>query len=99
MRKSRAMAQSNAERQRAYRQRRLKDLNATGERINLVVSAAAKRKLERLATCYGVTKIAMLERVLADAERAVLDSLPMDRHDDYYDKRGPLRSNEHSAPG
>jgi hypothetical protein len=91
------MAQSNAERQRSYRQRRLKGLDANSERINLVVSATTKRKLERLAACYGVTKTGMLERVLADAERALLDFLPMDKHDHYYDKRGPLRSNEGDA--
>ena len=88
------MAQSNAERQRAYRQRRLKDLDADSERINLVVPAGTKRKLERLATCYDVTQTGMLERLLADAERALLDSLPMDQHDHYYDMSGPLRSNE-----
>jgi hypothetical protein len=49
------------ERQRAYRQRRLKDLDANSERINLVVSANTKRKLERLAACYGVTETGMLE--------------------------------------
>lgn len=92
------MAQSNAERQRAYRQRRLKDLDATGERINLIVSAGTKRKLERLAVCYGVTQTGMLERLLADAERALLDSLPMDRHDHYYDKRDPLHGNETPEP-
>jgi hypothetical protein len=41
-----------------------------------MVSLQAKRRLERLAACYGVTLRNMLERILADAERAVLDELP-----------------------
>jgi hypothetical protein len=87
------MGQSNAERQRAYRERHLKATDGQGERINIVVSLHAKRQLERLAHCYGVTQRAMLERVLADAERSLLDSLPAEAHGDYDDMRGPLCSN------
>jgi hypothetical protein len=67
------MAQSNAERQRAYRTRHLKDENGKGERLNILLDLHAKRALERLATCYGVTQKAILESILRQAENAALD--------------------------
>ena len=81
------MGKSNAQRQAAYRQRHLKAVDAGLERVNVLVSVHAKRRLERLAACYGVTQRTMLERLLADAERAALDALPVDQQDAYYDKR------------
>jgi hypothetical protein len=60
--------------------------------INMVLSLHAKRQLERLAACYGVTQRRFLERLLAEAERAALDRLPANAQDDYYEKRPtPLR--------
>ena len=88
------MGKSNAERQAAYRERHLRDPEGGRERLNLLVSIPAKRQLERLAHCYGVTQGAMLERLLAEAERAMLDSLSPDEQRDYLDKRRPLRSHE-----
>jgi hypothetical protein len=49
------MVTSNASRQSAYRKRHLQDEEGHCERINQVVSLHAKRALERLAKCYGVT--------------------------------------------
>ena len=66
------MALSGAERQAAYRERHLKDENGKGERLSLVIDMHAKRALERVAACYGVTQRAMLERLLAQAEEAAL---------------------------
>ena len=40
----------------------MKDENAQLERLSLLVDLQAKRALERLASCYGVTQRAMLER-------------------------------------
>lgn len=85
------MAQSNAARQRAYRTRHLKDENGKGERLNILLDLHAKRALERLATCYGVTQKAMLERLLKQAENTATNeaaTLP-NGHADYYD--GKLR--------
>lgn len=62
------MATSNAQRQAAYRAKHLSGLDNDGSRLNLIVSDGAKRALERLASCYGVTQRAMLEKVLIDAE-------------------------------
>jgi len=68
-------AQSNAARQAAYRQRHLYDVDGQGERINMVVTVQAKAQLERLARHYGVTQREVLARVLATAERMVVDGL------------------------
>jgi hypothetical protein len=89
------MARTTVERQAAYRQRHLKDLEGTLERLNMLVLLHAKRRLERLAACYGVTQRSLLERLLAEAERAALDRLPGDEHDAYYDRRSTsLHRNE-----
>lgn len=83
------MTKSNAERQAAYRARHLREEAGTGERLNLVIDLHAKRALERLASCYGVTQKAMLDRLLIDAEKATVDraaALP-DGAAKYYDGR------------
>jgi hypothetical protein len=71
------MPRTNAERQAAYRQRHLKEMNGMLERLNMMLSLHAKRQLERLAAGYGVTQRKLLERLLAEAERAALDTLPV----------------------
>lgn len=85
------MAQSSAERQRAYRTRHLKAEKGNGERLSVVVDIHAKRALERVARCYGVTQKAMLEKLLKQAERAAIKkaaAIP-GGDADYYD--GKLR--------
>lgn len=77
-------AQSNAARQAAYRQRHLHDVDGQGERINMVVTVQAKAQLERLARHYGVTQRELLARVLADAERKVVDELSRGDEKAYY---------------
>ena len=77
-------AQSNAARQAAYRQRHLHDVDGEGERINMVVTVQAKAQLERLARHYGVTQREVLARVLADAERKVVDKLNRAEENVYY---------------
>lgn len=79
------MAQSNAERQAAYRARHLKDVEGTGERINLLVDTTTKRALERMANRCAVTQRAMLQTLIADAERAMLDTLTPSEQASYYD--------------
>lgn len=85
------MVTSNAQRQAAYRARRRQDESAPSERLNLIIDLHAKRALERLAMCYGVTQKAMLQKLLLDAEHAAVDAavaLP-NGQSDYYD--GKLR--------
>lgn len=74
------MALSSAERQRAYRDRQ----REAGERLNIFVDVTAKRALERLARHHAVTQRAMLERLLADAEQDVVDSLGRRERSAYY---------------
>jgi hypothetical protein len=59
---------TNAERQAAYRQRHLQDADASGERLNVVVTVQAKAQLGRLARHWGISQRAALEKVLAEAE-------------------------------
>ena len=82
------MATSNAERQAAYRAKHLKSVDGQGERLNLVVGISAKRALERLASCYGVTQRAMIEKLLRDAERQAANAAAAVSGGDagYYDK-------------
>lgn len=80
---------TNAERQAAYRARHLASVDGQGERLNLIVGVQAKRALERLASCYGVTQRAMIEKLLQQAESAALDAaqnLPNGQAD-YYDSK------------
>ena len=77
---------ANAERQAAYRARHLHSPETVdAERLNTVVSISAKQALVRLARHYGVTQRAMLERLLADAENAVVDRLKGKAQSAYYD--------------
>ncbi len=64
------MGKSGAERQRAFRQRRIAD--GTDARLDMVVSASAAAALQRLARHHGTSQRAMLEQVLAQAEQAVV---------------------------
>lgn len=79
------MVRTNAERQRAYRQRHLKDLDGAAERLSTFVSVNAKRALERMAHHHSTTQRAILERTLAEAERTLVDALPPDEKSAYYD--------------
>ena len=81
---------TNAERQRLFRQRHLHDMDGQAERINTLVTLSAKRSLERLAACYGVTQRAMLERMIAEAENQVLAQLPHRQRSKYYDGKAQL---------
>ena len=57
----------NAQRQADYRARHLKDVNGKLDRVSVLVDFHAKRALERLACCYGVTQRAMLEHLVIQA--------------------------------
>ncbi len=85
------MSMSNAQRQAAYRQRQLHDIDGRGERLNIVLDTTAKRTLERLASCYGVTQRVVLQRLLASAEQSVLNQLLArpNSQGKYYDKQLP----------
>lgn len=63
------MAMTNAQKQAAYRARKLVD--GDGERIQVIVSLHAKRALERLARHYGMSQAAMLERLVEQEQQRV----------------------------
>lgn len=79
------MVLTSAQRQAAYRQRHLKDVDGSGERLNMIVSAAAKMQLKRLAASYGVTQRVLIERLLATAQAEVLSGLTAEQHNAYVD--------------
>lgn len=78
------MATSNADRQRAYRERHLNSTEGTADRLAMLVDVDAKRKLERLARHHGITQRAMLERIIADTERALVDGMQAGEQKAYY---------------
>ncbi len=95
------MRTSNAQRQRNYRDRHLKQTGEEHEmleRINQMVSLVAKDSLKRLASYYGVTQRTLLERAIKETENNLLDTMPDEQHNDYYDMKITLRSNNHEEP-
>ena len=91
------MANSNAERQAAYRRRHLHnagaDLDEMRARLSIMVAAPAKWQLERLSLHHGVSQRQMLERVLDEAERRLLEDMPRRAQEAYYDRRATLHRN------
>ncbi len=79
------MAQTPAQRQAAYRQRRLQD--GTDSRISVILAAPAKAALERLAAHHGITQREALEQALCLAEEQTLAGIAPAARSDYYDKR------------
>ena len=67
-----AKPSSNAQRQADYRARHLKSEDAQLQRLNLMIDLHAKRALERLASCYGVTQKSLLERLIRQAQEVAL---------------------------
>ena len=65
----------------------MKDLEGKGERLNAVISLSAKRSLERLAFCYGVTQRAVLNRIIAEAEASLLTGLTSREQSAYFEKQ------------
>ncbi len=88
--KAQPARRSNAQRQADYRRRHLKDKDSQLERLSLLIDLHAKRALERLASCYGVTQKVMLERLLMQANRVAQQQAAEHSpkgSDDYFDKR------------
>ncbi|MBK1736288.1 hypothetical protein CKO15_13665 [Halorhodospira abdelmalekii] len=91
------MLKTNAQRQRAYRQRHLKEFDDDVEmleRINMMAHHGAKTGLKRLAHYYGVTQRALLEQIIDEATNRVLSTLASAQQADFYGMKITLRSNE-----
>jgi hypothetical protein len=70
------MAKSPAERQAAYRARR--NDGEGDRRLNTWIMSSADLALDRLARHYGVTRRVMLERLILEADDAILKGLELD---------------------
>ena len=70
------MAKSAAERQAAYRSRR--DDGEGERRIDTRVSVSTHLALDRLAQRYRVTRRQMIERLVAEADDAILKTLQIE---------------------
>ncbi len=78
------MAKTTAERQANYRNGRSMAGENGERRINTWVSTGSHMALDRLAKRYGVTKREMLERLIGDADRQIIDSIETDEEWDVY---------------
>ena len=79
------MALTSAEKQQRYRERHL-GVHGAKQRIQFFVSVQAKAQLGRLARHCGYTVTNMIEKLAADAERALLNRLPARQHTAYLDR-------------
>ncbi|WP_190275874.1 transcriptional regulator [Thiorhodovibrio frisius] len=92
---------TNAERQRRYRERHLKDVDAQGERIALVVTVPAKAALTRLASWHGTTQRQALERALIESQARIINTLTGEQQNAFHDGKltaSALPSNGHPEP-
>ncbi len=69
------MAQTNAQRQAAFRARHLNSTDCPVERIDLLIEVHAKAALKRLALHHSLPQWEMLQKLIGEAESALVDSL------------------------
>lgn len=74
------MAKTPAKRQAAYRARRpYAGKDGNGERrLNLWIDTSSSLALDRLVRRYGVTKREFLEKMILEADEAILRTLDLD---------------------
>ena len=72
------MAKTAAARQADYRERRATAGENGERRLNTWVSTGAALALDRLAHRHGLSKRAMLERLVLDADEGIVSSLDPD---------------------
>lgn len=77
------MTKTTRHRQADYRKRRPTAGDNGERRINTWVSTGAALALARLARRYGVTKRAMLERLITEADEQVLAGIDPDSDDQW----------------
>lgn len=77
------MAKTNAERQKEYRKSRGVAGDNGERRINMFVSTSAALSLKRLATHHGLTQRAMLEKLIADADKIATTDMSDDAFNEY----------------
>ncbi len=83
------MAKSNAERQKAYRASRHQANDGNGQRrINTFVATKAALALNRLARHYAVTQREMLERLIEEADNALVSTMDDAQFEHYINGAG-----------
>lgn len=94
------MALSNAERQRRYRERAYRDPDGhLLTRITLSLASGPAAALKRLTSGYGITQRELIERLLIQAERSVMDRLAPADLDAYLDGELPAGALQHNETG
>jgi hypothetical protein len=81
------MAMTNAEKQRAYRERHL-GVDGEKARVQLILSAGTKEQLARLARHNGYSLAALVEELATKAEQRTVNRMTPREQRDYFD-RGP----------
>ncbi len=79
------MALTNAQIQAAYRARHYQDADSA-RRLDLVIDSASMTALKRMAAHQGLTQRAMLQKLIDDAQTALLGTLDGGQQDAYYDR-------------
>lgn len=79
------MSATNAERQRAFRARKIKSGEGNGSRLDLVVSMDTHLALKRLAKFFGISMVELLARIAKAEQRSVLAEMDGDGQAAYYD--------------
>lgn len=74
------MSMSSADRQRAYRQRHLEEVEGSRARLNIVVEHDAALALRRLASQAVVRQAQLLRDVLMQAQRNVTSGMGADAY-------------------
>lgn len=79
------MGATNAERQAAFRARKIKAEDGNGSRLDLVIDTSTHLALKRLAKHYGVSMVALLAQLARDEQHRVLDEMDGAQQTAYYD--------------
>ena len=81
------MALTNAQIQAAYRARHCKDLDtASASRMDMVIDSDSLTALRRMAAHQGVTQRAVLQKLINEAQTALLHTMDGSQQDAYYDR-------------
>jgi hypothetical protein len=78
------MAMTNAEKQRAYRERHL-GFSGEKSRLQLVLAVHARFQLERVARHRGYSVTTLVEELAAQVEREIIDRMTTKQRQAYFD--------------
>jgi hypothetical protein len=78
------MAMTNAEKQRAYRERHL-GFSGEKSRMQLVLNVHAKFQLERVARHRGYSVTALVEELAEQVEQRIIDEMTLKQRREYFD--------------